>query len=61
MTLCMQDAYHFKYVFQLIKGFSRATYRNTPTVLPSHFINIDDFALKYPSMQICPTQPRHAY
>ena len=44
--VCMQDAYHFKYVFQLIKGFSRAKYRNTPVVPPSPFITIDDFALK---------------
>ena len=52
----MQDAHHFKYVFQLIKGFNRAKYRNTPTVPPPPVINIDDFALKCPSMQICPTQ-----
>ena len=44
--VCMQDAHHFKYVFQLIKGFSRAKYRNTPVVPPSPLINIDDFALK---------------
>ena len=52
----MQDARHFKYIVQLIKGFNRVKYRNTPTVPPSPFINIDNFALKYPSMQICPTQ-----
>ena len=54
--VCMQDAHHFKYVFQLIKGFNRTKYRNTPIVPPSPFIDIDDFATKYPSMQICPTQ-----
>ena len=52
----MQDAHHFNYVFQLIKGFSRAKYTNTPVVPPSPFITIDDFAHKCPSMQICPTQ-----
>ena len=52
----MQGAHHFKHVFQLIKGFSRAKYRNTPAIPPSPSVNIEDLALKYPSMQICPTQ-----
>ena len=56
VMVCMQDAYHFKYVFQLIKGFCRAKYRNAPVVPPSPFVTIDDVALKYPSMKICPTQ-----
>ena len=52
----MHDARHFKCVFRLIKCVTRAKYMNTPTAPPSPFMNMGGSALKYPSMQICPTQ-----